>query len=148
MPYDTNNGVFSTGKDVSADIVLSDGQHLRLGNITAFDAKPMSKQLQSNGIDGVNKFAVIPEGWTLSFDVDRADRVVDDWWAAMEAAYYAGNTIKNCTILETIQEADGSIAQYRFEGVALNLDDAGNWRSDSFVKMKLTGRASFRRLVQ
>lgn len=148
MPINTGHGVLSTGKDVTADIVLSSGRHLVLSNITSFDAKPKSKKLQSLGIDGITRSGVIPESWTLSFDLDRADRNVDDWWADYEAAYYAGETIQNCTIMETIQEADGSIAQYRFEGVALALDDAGLWRSDQFVRQKVSGEAAKRVKVQ
>lgn len=148
MPINTGFGVLSTGKDVSADIVMASGRHLVLSNITSFDAKPSTKKLSSLGIDGITRSASLPESWALSFDVDRADRLVDDWWAEYEAAYYAGDTIQNCTILETIQEADGSIAQYRFEGVALNLDDAGLWRADQFVKQKISGVASKRVRVQ
>lgn len=148
MPINTGFGVLSTGKDVAADVVLSSGRHLILSNITGFDAKPKSKKLQSLGIDGITRSGVIPESWTLSFDLDRADSKVDDWWADYEAAYFAGDTIENCTILETITEADGSITQYRFEGVALALDDAGLWRADQFVKQKVSGEASKRVKVQ
>jgi hypothetical protein len=148
MPISTGQGVMSIGKDVAVDIVLSGGGTLRLGNVTAFDAKPKVKKLNSLGIDGVNRNGVIPEGWSLSFDVDRESRLVDDWWAAYEEGYYNGETVQNVTVLETITEADGSISQWRYEGVALHYDDAGRWKSDDFVKQKITGDAAFKRRVQ
>lgn len=148
MGVNTGVGLMSLGKDVSADVILPNGQHLNLGNITGFDAKPISKDLSSSGIDGTPRFAVVPEGWQISFDVDRAGPNVDNWWAAHEASYYSGNVIQNVTILETIDEPDGSISQWRFIGCALKLDDAGNYKSDQFVKMKVSGKASFRVKVQ
>lgn len=148
MPINTNVGTFSIGKDVSVDIVLQNGGHLILNQITAFDAKPKMKKLNSVGLDGVNRHATIPEGWSLSFEVDRADATMDDFWAQFEAAYYNGQTVFNATILETVQEADGSVSQFRYEGVALAFDDAGNWKSDQYVKQRVTGEASFRKKIQ
>ncbi len=148
MPINTNVGTFSIGKDVSVDIVLPSGGHLVLAQITGFDAKPKMKKLNSVGLDGVNRHATIPEGWQLSFELDRANVVMDDFWAQFEAAYYAGQTTFNATILETIQEVDGSISQWRYEGVALAFDDAGNWKSDQYVKQRVSGDASFRKRIQ
>lgn len=149
MPIQTGVplGGMTTGKDVSVDVTLANGQVLRLGNITAFDRKPKIKKLSSIGIDGYPRNAVLPEGWDLSLEVDRQDSAVDDYWAQYEADYYAGRTVRNVTITETISEVDGSISQYRYEGVALHFNDAGNFKSDSFVKMKIAGEASFRKKV-
>jgi len=38
----------------------------------------------------------------------------------------------------------GAVSQFRFEGVVLKLDDAGNWKGDSTVKQKLSFMASRR----
>lgn len=144
MPVNTGVGLMSLGKDVSVDVVLPDGRHLNLGNVTGFDPKPITKELASSGIDGVPRHAVVPEGWTLTFDVDREGPNVDNWWAAFEVAYYSGNVLYNATILETIDEPDGSISQWRYVGCALKLDDAGARKSDNYIKMKVTGKASHR----
>ena len=148
MPLDTGFGSMSIGKDYAVDVVLANGQILRLGNITDFDFKPTSKDLKSEGIDGIVRHAVIPGGGTLSFSVDRQDRLVDDWWAAYEASYYAGQTLRNATVMETINEGDGSISQWRYLGVALKFDDGGKRKADEYVKMKLTGHFSKRILIQ
>lgn len=140
-------GDMNVGKDVAVDITLTNGQTLRIGNITGFDRKPKVKKIQSLGIDGVPRNAVIPEGWVLTFEADRQDNGADDWWADYEAAYYAGVTVRNCTITETISETDGSISQYRYEGCALHFDDAGNFKSDQFVKVKFAAECSFRKRV-
>ena len=46
--------------------------------------------------------------------------------------------------METIQEKDGSVSQYRYENVVLKLDGAGDYKGDSFVQLGLTGMASRR----
>lgn len=140
-------GDMNIGKDVAVDITLPSGDHLRIGNITMFDRKPKVKKLGSNGIDGVPRMAVLPEGWTVTFEADRQGPEADDWWAALEEAYYAGDVIRNATITETITETDGSLSQYRYEGVALHFTDAGRFTSNEFVKVKFEGEASFRKKI-
>jgi hypothetical protein len=144
MGIDTGFGPLTIGKDVSADIVLPSGQVLRLGNITGFDRKPMSTDVNSKGIDGVNRFGNIPDGWDLSFNADREDSSADDYYAQVEADYYAGKVIKNVTVYETITEVNGSITQYRYEGCSLKYTDAGSFEADKVVKTKWTGKAARR----
>lgn len=144
MPANTGFGTLTLGKDVSADIMLPSGRALRIGNITNFDRKPMSTDINSKGIDGYNRFSNIPDGWDLSFDADREDSGADDFYAELEAAYYAGQTIQNCTIYETITEADGSITQFKYLGCSLKYVDAGAFAADKIVKTKWSGKASIR----
>jgi hypothetical protein len=148
MPINTNFGTMSIGRDVAIDAVLGNGQVLRLGNVTMFDAKPRIKKLNSLGIDGINRTGVIPEGWDLRLEVDRQDRTIDDWWAQYEADYYAGRTVQSITVIETIDEPDGTVSVWRYEGCSFHFEDAGAWKSDSYVKMKLAGEAARKIRVQ
>lgn len=148
MPINTQFGLMSIGKDARMDVTQSDGSILNIAQLTDFDVKPITSQIQSKGLDGIDRFGVIPMGWQMTFSVDRQDRTLDDWWANYEEAYYAGNVIQNISITQTIQEGDGTISQWRFEGVAINLDDLGNWKADAYVKQKLTAKASKRVRVQ
>lgn len=147
MPIQTGFGDLTIGKDITIDIVLRTGRILRLGNVTSFDRKPVHKKINSDGIDGVPKKGVIPGGWELMLDVDREHNEAELWWDDYERRYYDGEAIQNVTVTETITEGDGSITQFRYEGVALHLDDAGAYKGDSNVKMKLKGEASFRRRI-
>ena len=147
MPIQSGVGDMSIGKDVAVDIVQADGSILRLGNITSFDRKPVTKQINSDGIDGVPRKGVIPGGWKLSFDIDREGPSADDWWALYEDNYYANRPLQNVMITETISEPDGTVTQWRYVGVALHFSDAGNWKADAVTKMKLEGEASYRQKV-
>ena len=122
-------------------VTLPSGAQLQIDCITDFDRKPKQKKLESHGLDGIVRTATIPGTWTLSFSVDRNNRQLDDFFAAIEQAYYDGQTVNNVTVSEIIIEPDGSISTYRYEGVSLHFEDAGAWAADKFVKMKLGGEA-------
>jgi hypothetical protein len=141
---DTGYGVFTLGKDYSIDLVDSTGDVLRFGNITDFDAKALTADLESNGIDGDIRYGVVPKGYELSWTMDRDSPFFERWVAANDAAYYGGGTIKNVTVNETIRESDGSISVYQFRGVALKPSDLGNIKATSLVTFKVSGKASRR----
>src|SRR4051794_32063881 len=98
---------FSVGKDVQLNINLPSGP-LNI-TLTDFNADPMFNDLKSKPLDGVPIFGVIPDGWKGAFKFDRRDPLVDNFFAAAEAGYFAGQNNGSGTVLETITEADGSI---------------------------------------
>lgn len=148
MPVNTSYGVFSTGVDISVDVTLPSGAPLVISNVTGWDRKMDASSLKSKGIDGVTRLAFLPESWSGSFDIDRANHSLDDFFAAVEANYYSGVTVQNVTITETIREGDGTISQYRYQGVALHYGDAGSWKGAEYVKQKVEFMASRRIKVQ
>src|SRR5690242_2966779 len=117
---------FSVGKDVSLTAITSYGP-LTLIGLTDFTADPMTTDLKSKAIDGTPRFGFIPDGWKGSFKLDRLDASIDTYWAQVEADYYAGKNLQAGTINEIITEADGSITQWRYDGVVLRLEKAGEW---------------------
>lgn len=138
---------FSIGRDVVLDIVGQAGL-VRFSLITMFDAKPLYQDIRIKGLDGIVRPGYLPEGWEGSFDLERADSALDDYFASLESQYYAGLNIQPNSIMETITEVGGQISQYRFSGVALKLEDAGSWKGDGTVKQKLGFFASRRIKVQ
>lgn len=148
MPVNTSFGTLNIGKDVVLDITLPDNSVLSVDITTGFTCKQNTRALDSKGLDGINRVADIPDTWSGDFMIDRASSNVDDYFAALEAGYYSGATVNAVRITQTIQEADGTVSQYRFDGVALNLNDAGNWQGDNYVKQQIAWRASKRIKVQ
>lgn len=128
---------FSIGRDVSLDIMTPSGP-LRLNKITGFTAKQDITDHKVKGLDGITTHLRFPDGWAGSFDIERMDSSLDDYFATIEANYYAGLNEKTCTILETVSEPTGATTQYRFERVLLKYDDAGDWKGDSSVKQKVS----------
>lgn len=134
---------FSVGRDVSLDIVGPSGP-LRFNLITKFTSKQEVKSNAVKGIDGITRPVRFFDGWSGSFDIERQDSTVDDYFSGLEANYYAGLNETAVTITETITEVSGAITQYRYVGVLLKLDDAGDYAGDSTVKQKISFIASRR----
>lgn len=128
---------FSVGRDVTLNIVTSAGP-LNPGLITKFTSKPNIVDHKVKGLDGITRHARFPDGWEGSFDIERRDSTLDDYWAQLEAGYYSGINEQPVTITETITEVSGAITQYRHVGVYLTLTDAGDWEGDKTVKQKLS----------
>jgi hypothetical protein len=134
---------FSVGRDIATNIQTPTGS-LNLSLITKFSAKPETTDKKIKGIDGRTRHLIFPDGWTGSFEVERQDSTVDDFFAAQEASYFAGQNLLPSTITETITEVSGATTQYQFTGVILKLDDAGDWAGDDSVKQKITFMAETR----
>ena len=138
---------FTVGKDVSIDLVTPSGILQLPVTTTGFEAKPMYNKLRVKCLDGVNRGANIPDGWEGTIMLDRSSSVVDDFFAQQEAGYFAGLNTLTGSITETIQEANGSVSQYRYVRVVISLDEAGNFKGDQTVGQTIGFFASFRRKV-
>jgi len=135
---------FNIGKDCALNVIDATHGAITFNLITSFTAKQKTKDQHIVGLDGVVRPLILPDGWEGSFELERSDSQVDDYFAANEAAYYSGKNIQSCTITETISEANGSLTQYRFTGVMLKLPDSGAWKGDASVKVKIDFFASRR----
>lgn len=134
---------FNIGKDHVLDIVTSRGI-LRAPILTGFTSKQITTSLESKAADGVNRFAELPAGWEGTMDFDRASSGLDDYFAQSEADYYGGLAGDVVTITETNTEVSGAITQFRFTGVVLKFDDAGDKGGEKIVKQKVSWKASRR----
>lgn len=144
MPANTGFGILSVGKDCVIDVVLPTGQILNIDKVTSFDAKQDTNPIASKGMDGINRNAVVPHGWSGSIKIDRGSHALDDYFAKYESDYYAGKTITNVIINATIQEGDGTITSWQFRGCAIDYSNAGMWQADKFIDQAITFKASQR----
>ena len=137
-------------KRQDASIDLYDGTSqaiIKINAVTGFDAKQMTKRIDVRPLDGPPRFLELPQGWEGTLEVERADGVLDDWIASLETAYYSGGNVAAASITQTITEPDGTTKQYRFDKAVFKLTDAGSWKADASVKMKLDWAASTRKRV-
>jgi hypothetical protein len=134
---------YSIGRDITLVVQTSNGA-LSLNKITKFTAKQESTDVRVKRLDGITDRLRFFDGWTGSFDIERQDSVIDDYFAQLEANYYAGINEQPCQIYETHTEPNGTTTQYRHDGVLLKLDDAGEWMGDSTVKISLSWTGSRR----
>lgn len=127
---------YSVGRDLSLDITGPNGP-LSFSQIVGFTSKPDITDKKIKGLDGITRHLRFPDGWSGSFEIERQDSTVDDYFSQLEANYYAGLNELPVTITETIQEVNGSISQYRYLQVLLTLEDAGNYKGDDSVHQKM-----------
>lgn len=130
-------GGYNTGKDVSVDINTPTGP-IRLGKIMNFKSKPKVSNTEIVPLNGQTDELQIPKGWTGSFDAERIDSTLDDWWAQFESDYYAGVNRNPATITETIEEVDGGVTTWRYTNVILTLDNAGDKEGDKTIRQSMS----------
>jgi hypothetical protein len=138
---------FSVGKDVSVTIVTQAGP-LSINLITAFQSKQDTTKTRVKGIDGKTRWVRFFDGWSGSFKLERRDSTPDDYFSQLEANYYAGINEQAASITEIIAEPNGALTIYRYIGVLLDFDDAGNFEGDSTVKQSISFVAERRIKVQ
>lgn len=129
---------YSIGRDVTITITLPDGTALDLGKITKFTSKQETDTQKIKGLDGRTDQLRFFAGWTGSFEAERRGPEVDQYFADLEANYYAGGDEPPATITETILEPSGAVSQFRYERVVLMYDDAGDKQGDKSVSTKLS----------
>lgn len=139
-------GGFTIGRDVAVIFNLPQGP-VKFSNLTGFTRKQISTGIESKGLDGVDRFGEIPSGWEGTVELDRANPNLDRAIAYLEGLYYAGQNVPGSTFSETTTNPDGSITQFRYTGVALKFDNAGDAKGDAKVTQTFSWKASRRRLV-
>jgi hypothetical protein len=137
---------FSIGRDVSLVVNAPEGIQ-RFSLITGFDSKPLTTDAKVKGLDGVTRHVIFHDGWQGTFSLERQDNSLEAYWAKLEDDYYSGFAQTAATITETIQEVDGSLSQFRYDGVIFKLDDAGEKKGDKTIAQKLSFVCSRRILV-
>ena len=132
---------FSIGRDAQLTIMSATGP-LTFNIITSFDSKPQYQKVASRGIDGVKRIRNLPDGHAGSFKIDRADSAAEDYFLAQEANFFAGLNPDAVTITQTISEGNGSVTQYQYTSVALELADAGSWAGLEKINQTINFEAS------
>jgi hypothetical protein len=139
MPYNT----FSIGSDCQL-VVMGPFGRVDLAHVTGFEANQVTLPIRVDRLDGVQLGAELPKGWSGMFTLDRGSPAADDFIAAIEQAYLAGQSIPAGTLYQYVNEPDGSTSTYQFSGVVFKLTSAGAYRGDAPVAQKLSFYASSR----
>lgn len=137
---------YSLGRDVAVDINTPTGR-LRIPKVTKFNSKPQLTTNKITALNGITDTLQSPAGWEGSFDAERMDGTLDDFWAQWEENYFNGVDQQNGSITETIQESNGTVSVYRYENVSFHLTDPGNKEGDKTIKQTLAFTANRRKKV-
>lgn len=135
---------FNIGSDAKLTILIN-GAPFGASVLTNFESKQLTTRLTSKPVNGDPNFREVEEGWEGTAEYDRANSIVDDFFVQKEAARYAGQQPPQIVLTHAIVNPDGSTSRYRFEGVAVKLDEAGSYKSDDKVMQKIGWVASRRK---
>ncbi len=129
------NGL-NLGRDYKFDVLTSTGL-LVLPTLLNFKRHKINQKLTVN-------LNFMEGGWAGSFEVSRADGTLDNYFAAIEAQYYAGVNLPAGFIQETIDEVAGNVSTFQFQGVVLYYEDAGDAEAEKNVIQRVSFAASTR----
>lgn len=127
---------YTVGRDITISVQTPSGV-LTLNGVTKFTKKRDSTTKKVKKIDGKTDTLNFPDGWSGTIDIERQDSTVDDYFAAVEAGYYAGQNSLPGSITETTTEVSGATTQYQYTATVLNLTNAGDAMADETVKLKI-----------
>jgi hypothetical protein len=134
---------FNIGSD-SVLTVLVNGQPIGSQLLTSFEFRQMTTRLTSKPINSSPNYREVEEGWEGTLEYDRSNSVLDDFFAAKEAGRYAGQQPPQVTVTTKITNVDQSISRFRFDGMALKLDQGGKYAQDEKVTQQVGWVASRR----
>lgn len=137
---------FSVGRDTQL-VVMGPNGRIDLTHVTAFESHQLTHPVRVDRLDGTQLGTELPKGWEGTFEVERGNSAVDDFIAAAENSFYAGNHVGLGTLYQYVTEPDGSVSTYQYESVTFHLASAGQWKGDFSVKQKLEFFASRRKRV-
>jgi len=134
---------FNIGSD-SVMSFLVNGLPIGSMLLTSFEFKQLTTRLTSKPVNNVPGYREVEEGWEGTMEYDRSNSVLDDFFAAKEAARYAGQQPPQVTVTTKITNTDGSVSRFRFDGMAVKLDNGGKYASDEKVMQQVAWVASTR----
>ena len=137
------SNMFSVGRDCQL-VLMGPYGRVDLSHVTGFESHQITAAVRVDRIDGVLLAAELPKGWDGTSDLERGSSAVDDFIAAVEAAFFAGNAVPTGTLYQYVSEVDGSTSTYQYNNVVFKLPQAGAWRGDAAVKQRLEFYASTR----
>ncbi len=135
-----NPGVFTIGPNCSISILDQNNNEIPIGLGTQinFMASPVNQRVPVNLIQGIKEDVIFDQGWRGEFSIQRSTGSLDIYWSTLEAQVRSGVIRPTFTILQNVNESDGTVSQITFYNCALTYDDGGNFANEEVVTQKLS----------
>jgi hypothetical protein len=127
-----------TGKATNILWIDPDGLEISLSKVTGWNWKPDVKKVESTGLDGVREILPAYNGCSGSFSAELRDRGLYDFFAARQQEYKQSSKYRYSTFVAYITYQDQSIQALTFTGVTAVFDDAGDFKNEDTVKLKVS----------
>lgn len=145
MAVQNTQGAFSVGRDCTLVLIDQAFGQIQLDNVTGFSCRQVTAPIKVDRLDGVQLHGEIPKGWTGSFELERANAVMDSFFAQKEESWFSSGMLTTATLYQYVSEVDGSTTTMQFDNVALRFAEAGQWHGDRSVALHVQFTANRRR---
>lgn len=137
---------FTIGRRLISVQMNFNGQPFEISpdQITSWEANPKVDQKMHLPVSGNTDHENFYQGWNISFSATRMDDTFDQFQASLEANYYNGVIDDGGTIIESIENSDGTIKQFIYTKVKIKVDSFGPYTGDNYVEVKFSAVASRR----
>ena len=139
----TNNiltsGQFTLGPNNSIAIYDANGEvDWGLFSTIAWSSKPRINRKEIDIMAGFSYDLAFNRGWQGDITLQRYEGKFDNYWYTnVEIPVQNGAPYPTFTIIQTINETDGSISRYTFVGALITYDDAGKYSNEEGVVQTL-----------
>jgi hypothetical protein len=118
------------------------GALIDLGDVQTVRITSQKHDLKSMPYDDVPRFAYVPDGFRIEFTLVRNVPTWENFQVAYDQAFNNGNIILPGVLNESINNPDGSVSRYQYQGCAMHLNDHGDISRERPAMLRLEGLAS------
>lgn len=137
------NGL-NRGSDTRLIVRDAQGVILETPTVESFEAQENANVVRAIAVDGANRVVKFQQGYSGTFVIQRQGDGLDRYFSNENARYRAGLDQLNVSILETTQEDNGSVSQYRYDGAVLTFAQVGTKSGTDIVRQQVTFEANAR----
>jgi|HubBroStandDraft_6_1064221.scaffolds.fasta_scaffold533481_2 hypothetical protein len=136
------DGTYNLGTDISITVLDNDtNAPISLaGRLVSFKADPKIAEVISTPIDnsGYVQHRTVPQGWTGTITIDRAQGDLDSLQALMESNFYATGAQKYFTIGQSTRNQNNKqVDSYNFLFCTMNMETSGEYKAADKVVVTL-----------
>ncbi len=131
------------GRNGSAVIVVN-GSRIDFSKITQIMARPRYNTVSSNPLNSPPVENYLPNGWDLTFNVDRYSSAGDDLATTLDNAFWSNQTIASGTIYITVNNPDGSVTEHEYQNCSFRFTSTGTYSGDAVVNYTVAAFAAQR----
>jgi hypothetical protein len=140
-------GQFTTGPNNSITIYeTATNLEVDWGLVTQvnWDSSTVTERRPVPLMSGIKLDLIFYQGWRCDFTIQRTNSNLDVYWSNIEAQVRAGAPMPTWTIIQRIQETDGTITELTFPECGITYDAAGTFANEEGVMQKVSVTAPAR----
>ena len=118
------------------------GTVIDLGDVQNVTISAQKHDIVSRPYNAPPKFGYIPDGYKISGTITRTSSALEDFMLNLNQRFDAGSAIKAGYLSESVNNSDGSISRYQYQGFVFFVSDLGDVSREKTVSLKFEGMAS------